>query len=298
MPDYALKDPIVEQSSIDIVSGTVIESPWRDLRRFTDARIGLGRAGNSIPSRELLKFQLAHAQAMDAVHVPLNVERICADITAAKNTVLHPKTLVLHSQATDRMVYLQRPDLGRQLDTHSCKLLSDYCSNSCDNSNKPVDLAIVVADGLSSRAVQQHAVPMIQALTHALQSDISQIWTFAPISIVKQGRVAVGDGVGELLNANAVLVLIGERPGLSSPDSLGMYLTWKPKRGLDDASRNCISNVRPHGLSYAEASRLAFYLLTESRRLALSGVDLKDRSNTDSTTQLQEINNFLLPKTS
>lgn len=271
-----------------------IANPWQVLRRFTDARVGLGRAGNSIPTAEMLNFQLAHAQAMDAVHTPLDIAQLCDDLSQAGDSIAHPKSFVLHSQATDRMVYLQRPDLGRQLDNHSCNTLSDYAAAN----NEPADLAIVIADGLSSSAVQQHAVLMIQAITTLLHSDLTLSWTCSPITVVKQGRVAVGDDVGESLNANAVLVLIGERPGLSSPDSLGMYLTWKPKRGLDDASRNCISNVRPHGLSYEEAARRAFYLLTESRRLALSGVDLKDRSDPDAITELQEINHFLLPKIS
>lgn len=275
------KSPFLESANdshvIDdpIIDSLITDNPWRKLRHFTDARIGLGRVGNSIPTDGLLKFQLAHAQAMDAVHTPLDISSLCDELCAY---IPDPDALILHSQAADRMVYLQRPDLGRQLDDASCQTLSEYQRNNCTQA----DLAIVIADGLSARAVQEHAVAVIAALAERLTSDPSQSWIFAPITVVQQGRVAIGDDVGELLNVKAVIVLIGERPGLSSPDSLGMYLTWQPKRGLDDSRRNCISNVRPQGLSYAEASRRAFYLLTESRRLSLSGVDLKDRSDTDS----------------
>lgn len=274
-------------------SQVIIDNPWRSLQQFTAARIGLGRVGNSIPTNELLAFQLAHAQAKDAVHTPLDVNRL-ADELSELQTVLLPDieadVQLVHSSAQDRMVYLQRPDLGRQLDHASYQTLAD----EFEYHPHQYDVAIVVADGLSSRAVQDHAAPLIKALIAQLQSDASNDWSIAPLTLVQQGRVAVGDDIGELLHAKTVLVLIGERPGLSSPDSLGMYLTWAPKRGLDDASRNCISNVRPQGLSYEEASRRAFYLLTESRRLKLSGVNLKDRSETEAITEQQESDDFLL----
>lgn len=289
------KSPFLESANDSyVIDDPIIDNPWRKLRHFTDARIGLGRVGNSIPTGELLKFQLAHAQAMDAVHTPLNIPALCDDLSE-KLCAYTSDALILHSQAADRMVYLQRPDLGRQLDDASCKTLSEYQQNN----PAQTDLAIVIADGLSARAVQEHAAAVIVALMERLASDPVQSWTLAPITVVQQGRVAIGDDVGELLNARAVIVLIGERPGLSSPDSLGMYLTWQPQRGLDDSRRNCISNVRPQGLSYAKASRRAFYLLTESRRLSLSGVDLKDRSDTasldtNSAEERQETPNFLL----
>jgi len=274
-------------------SDSVVINPWRTLRRFTNARIGLGRVGNSIPSNELFKFQLAHAQAKDAVHTPLDINVLCHDLTLMQTPVMLAEPLLLHSAVVDRMMYLQRPDLGRQLDEASCQKLTDYQQIK----QTEYDLVIVVADGLSSRAVQDHAVAVITLLTQRLAADKTQSWVVAPIVVVEQGRVAVGDDIGELLHGKAVLVLIGERPGLSSPDSLGMYLTWAPSRGLDDSSRNCISNVRPEGLSYSEASLRAFYLVTEARRLSLSGVNLKDRSDTLEVEVLQETQNFLLSKT-
>ncbi|PKH07583.1 ethanolamine ammonia-lyase subunit EutC [Moritella sp. Urea-trap-13] len=274
-------------------SDSVVTNPWRKLRRFTNARIGLGRVGNSIPSDELFKFQLAHAQAKDAVHTPLDIHLLCNDLTLMQTPVMLAEPLVLHSAVADRIMYLQRPDLGRQLNDISCQKLTDYQQMT----QTEYDLVIVVADGLSSRAVQDHAVAVISLIALHLAADKTNSWTVAPIIVVEQGRVAIGDDIGELLHAKAVLVLIGERPGLSSPDSLGMYLTWAPKRGLDDSSRNCISNVRPEGLSYNEASLRAFYLLTEARRLSLSGVSLKDRSDTKVVETLQDTQNFLLSKT-
>ncbi len=254
----------------------VIDNPWRSLRQFTAARIGLGRSGVSLPTKEMLEFQLAHAQARDAVHTPLDFPALTQQLeTLAEQYPLlsDEPPLKLHSEAVDRMTYLQRPDLGRRLDEASRVLLQQEQQTP----EQPFDLALVIADGLSATAIAHNAVPFIQALCEELQAD-KQPWKLAPITLVEQGRVAVGDDVGELLNAKTVLVLIGERPGLSSPDSLGLYLTWAPVRGLTDARRNCISNVRPEGLNFSEAAHKAGYLLRESRRLQLSGVQLKDRS--------------------
>ena len=254
----------------------VIDNPWRRLRQFTAARIGLGRSGVSLPTKEMLEFQLAHAQARDAVHTPLDFPALTQQLeTLAEQYPLlsDEPPLKLHSEAVDRMTYLQRPDLGRRLDEASRVLLQQEQQTP----EQPFDLALVIADGLSATAIAHNAVPFIQALCEELQAD-KQPWKLAPITLVEQGRVAVGDDVGELLNAKTVLVLIGERPGLSSPDSLGLYLTWAPVRGLTDARRNCISNVRPEGLNFSEAAHKAGYLLRESRRLQLSGVQLKDRS--------------------
>lgn len=254
----------------------VVENPWHRLRKFTSARIGLGRSGVSLPTKELLAFQLAHAQARDAVHTALDFSALAQQLALLHRQ--HPQLsselpIKLHSEAIDRMTYLQRPDLGRRLNESSADLLKarSEASEQC------FDLALVIGDGLSATAIAQNAVPFIKTLCEQLATD-SHDWTFAPITLVEQARVAVGDDVGELLNAKIVLVLIGERPGLSSPDSLGLYLTWAPARGLNDARRNCISNVRPGGLSFGEAAHKAGYLLRESRRLKLSGVNLKDRS--------------------
>ena len=251
--------------------GAVVENPWRRLREFTDARIGLGRAGISLPTSELLAFQLSHAQARDAVHLPLDIDALCSELAADPQLAALGEPIRLHSQATDRMTYLQRPDLGRLLDDASREQLVALC---CE---QPSDLAIVIVDGLSSRAIAQNAVPFLQRFMGLLASELPEC-SLAPLTIVEQGRVAVGDDVGALLNARAVLLLIGERPGLSSPDSLGLYLTWAPKPGLTDAARNCISNVRPAGLPHVEGAKRALYLLREAQRLKLSGVSLKDRT--------------------
>ena len=251
--------------------GAVVENPWRRLREFTDARIGLGRAGISLPTSELLAFQLSHAQARDAVHLPLDIDALCSELAADPQLAALGEPIRLHSQATDRMTYLQRPDLGRLLDDASREQLVALC---CE---QPSDLAIVIVDGLSSRAIAQNAVPFLQRFMGLLASELPEC-SLAPLTIVEQGRVAVGDDVGALLNARAVLLLIGERPGLSSPDSLGLYLTWAPKPGLTDAARNCISNVRPAGLPHVEGAKRALYLLREAQRLKLSGVNLKDRT--------------------
>ena len=252
----------------------VTENPWHLLREFTAARISLGRSGVSIPTSEMLAFQLAHAQARDAVHTPLDFDDLqqqLSELTKQFPKLITSKPITLHSQAVDRTDYLQRPDLGRSLDKKSVKKLQKIASTYNYN------LAIIVADGLSATAIYQNALPFIEALLETLQQD-EQPWTLAPITLVEQGRVAISDEIGELLNADLVLMLIGERPGLSSPDSMGLYLTWAPRVGLNDSSRNCISNVRPQGLIYSAAVQKAIYLLRESRRLKLSGVNLKDRS--------------------
>lgn len=270
--------------------GGVVDNPWSHLREFTDARIGLGRAGISLPTPQLLAFQLAHAQAIDAVHLPLDVTELCKQLTSLEPPAPSGQPLVLHSQAVDRMTYLQRPDLGRLLDDDSNERLTP----ADDAPEAACDLAIVVVDGLSALAVQQHAAPFIQSLSQELADDTDHEWRLAPLTVVEQGRVAIGDEVGALLNANAVVVLIGERPGLSSPDSLGLYLTWAPRRGVTDAHRNCISNVRPAGLDPAEASRRLLYLLGESRRRELTGVKLKDRSEDAVIEHENEAGNFLV----
>ncbi|PTB93516.1 ethanolamine ammonia-lyase [Marinobacter sp. B9-2] len=268
----------------------VTENPWRRLSAWTDARIGLGRAGISLPTREMLAFQLAHAQARDAVHLPLDTDQLMADLkelTGSRKTLLRHDPVHLQSQACDRITYLQRPDLGRRLSSQS----SEELDRRGHSGASPVDLALVIADGLSSYGVQQNAIAFLEALLTDIEAD-DQSWELAPLVVVSQGRVAIGDDVGHRLNARCVVVLIGERPGLSSPDSLGLYLTWQPGPGLTDASRNCISNIRPAGLSWGEASKRLMYLLREARRQKVSGVPLKDRS--EETVIEQGIGNFLL----
>ena len=267
----------------------VVENPWRRLREFTDARIGLGRAGVSLPTKELLEFQLSHARARDAVHFPLNCDGLMTAIEDSEVINCRVGDIHrVHSRASDRMEYLQRPDLGRRLNEHSRALLSQDSTKEHEVSSE-YDLGIVIVDGLSSLAVQQNVVPFLETLLPQLKD-----YSLAPITIVEQGRVAVGDEVGELLNARCVIVLIGERPGLSSPDSLGLYLTYAPHVGLTDAARNCISNIRPAGLPYSEATRRTQYLLDESRQLKLSGVNLKDRTQDDVIETVSGNKNFLI----
>ena len=241
---------------------SIIPNPWAALRQFTAARIALGRTGVSQPVAAHLAFQLAHARARDAVHHELETGKLAAGLAAAGLD-----SLVLHSAAADRHTYLQRPDLGRLLDAAS-RLAMPAAVSTCD-------LAIVIADGLSALAIEQNALPFLQVLMARLAPEQ---WTYDPVALVRQGRVAIGDEIGELFGAKAVLVLIGERPGLSSPDSMGLYLTWAPRRGLSDAARNCISNVRAAGLSYEDAACKLHYLLSESRRRQISGVALKDET--------------------
>ena len=266
----------------------VNDNPWQQLRRFTDARIGLGRAGISIPTQQMLEFQLSHAQARDAVHFPPDVERLEAQLLEAG--VEAP--IRLHSRAEDRMTYLQRPDQGRRLDDDSAQHLRSLLPSPAP----AYHLAVVIVDGLSSVAISQNTVPFLSALQEKLDGSASN-WSLAPLAVVEQGRVAVGDEVGELLNADMVLVLVGERPGLSSPDSLGLYLTWSPRVGLKDAMRNCISNVRPAGLKPEDAARKAMYLMEEARQRKLSGVKLKDRSADDVIDHRSDLKPFLLPDT-
>ncbi len=234
------------------------------LRDFTSARVELGRAGASIPTQALLEFQLAHARARDAVHLPLAVNSLVLELKQ-KNLA----SVTLASLARDRDEYLRRPDLGRRLSDDSRKRLTALPGEH-EPGEREYDAAFVIADGLSALAVHRHAVPLLDLLLQDLDSRI------APIAIVEQGRVAIGDDIGELLGARMVVVFIGERPGLSSPDSLGAYLTWQPRPGRTDAERNCISNIRADGLSYAAAAHKLLFLIHESRRLKLSGVRLKE----------------------
>ena len=265
----------------------VIANPWQALRQFTAARIALGRTGVSLPTAPQLDFQLAHARARDAVHLALDAQ-VLATVLASGLPQPAPACLLLHSAAESRNVYLQRPDLGRRLASASREAL--LALQPADGMH-PCDLAIVIADGLSALAIQQNALPFLQILLRRLALED---WALAPLAIIRQGRVAVGDEVGELLHAQAVLVLIGERPGLSSPDSMGLYLTWAPRTGLTDESRNCISNVRPTGLCYEDAACKLHYLLQESRRRHLSGVNLKDETPNGSESIADLTHRFLL----
>lgn len=233
---------------------------WRAL---TPARVGLGRTGVSLETSDLLDFQRCHAQARDAVHARLE----CAALAAALRELTGDAILQLRSAASDRVTYLQRPDLGRTLDEPS-RMLVDKISQAGGS-----DVSLIVADGLSALAIERHALPLLAELLPRLQG-----WRLAPLCVVEQGRVAIGDEIGAALGAEIAVVLIGERPGLSSPDSLGAYITWQPKPGRTDAERNCISNIRPEGLSYAQAAAQLGFILAAARRLRLTGVALKEQA--------------------
>ncbi|MBC8151308.1 MAG: ethanolamine ammonia-lyase subunit EutC [Bacteroidetes bacterium] len=235
--------------------------PWAFLRTHTAARIAQGRTGHSLPSHALLDFQLDHARARDAVFSELDLPCLTTELA-----LLHPAVLTLHSQATSRREYLQRPDLGRRLNIQTKFPTAGLTGIR-------VDLSIVIADGLSAAAVNHHAVPVVSRLVTAVNK---LGWSLAPIALVRQGRVAIADEVAHALGADLLVMLIGERPGLSSPDSLGAYLTFRPRPGLTDESRNCVSNIRPEGLPYDFAVQKLMYLLTEMKTRRLSGVGLKD----------------------
>lgn len=237
---------------------------WQRLSGMTPARIGLGRAGAGLPTREVLRFGLAHAEARDAVHAPMDVARIAESIEAAGFSVIEAA-----STAQDRDTYLRRPDYGRRLDSESRVVLTKAAKG-------PVDVALVVGDGLSARAIHENAVPMLSAFRPYAEKAG---WALSPVVVAAQARVALGDDIGEALNARAVVVLIGERPGLSSPDSLGAYLTFAPRPGRSDAERNCISNIRSAGLSHRAAAFKLNWLLTQAFALGLTGVKLKDDSD-------------------
>jgi ethanolamine ammonia-lyase small subunit len=241
---------------------------WAVLRRFTAARIALGRVGDSVPTAAALDFSLAHALARDAVHAPLDVPALEIGLAA-----LGHETLALHSAAADRAQYLRRPDLGRRLeDADRGRLRAAAAGLRLDGTPSPdaPRIAVVIGDGLSAVAVQRHAVPLLCALKPHLDQPL-----MAPLIIATQARVALGDEIGELLGADQIIMLIGERPGLSAHDSLGVYLTHGPRIGRTDAERNCISNVRPQGLSYDEAAQRLALLLRGAQRLGASGVLLK-----------------------
>ncbi|WP_172901165.1 ethanolamine ammonia-lyase subunit EutC [Pseudomonas frederiksbergensis] len=261
------------------------QNPLLELRRLTPARIALGRTGTSMPTSAQLDFQYAHAQARDAVHLPFDHSALSSQLTERGR-----ESLLLHSAATDRNSYLQRPDLGRKLSDESAQTLRDYARAHPGG----VDLAVVVADGLSALAVHRHTLPFLARME---EQTAIEGWSLSPVILVEQGRVAVADEIGELLGAKMVVILIGERPGLSSPDSLGLYFTYNPKVGLTDAYRNCISNVRLEGLSYGMAAHRLLYLMREACRRQLSGVSLKDEAQVqtlESDTGAGLKGNFLL----
>jgi len=235
---------------------------WPALRRATPARIGLGRAGAALTTSAHLDFQVAHARARDAVHAALDTERIIASLRALGLEPLH-----LRSAAADRPTYLRRPDLGRRLDPESRRIVAQRPPGGAD-------LVFVVADGLSATAVNAHAVALIAATLAGFGSAMPQI---GPVAIVEGGRVAIGDEVGGLLGAQLAAVLIGERPGLSAADSLGVYVTWQPAPGTVDAARNCLSNIRPLGMPIPDAAQALLRLVAGAQRHRVTGIGLSRR---------------------
>ena len=251
----------------------VTPDPWAELARRTPARIALGRAGAALPTDEVLRFALAHARARDAVHASFDAAALAGEIAA-----LSLRSLVVRSAAPDRPTYLRRPDLGRRLSPESRDALAAAAAG------ETCDLAVVVADGLSATAAHAQVVPLLRAFLPWVRRAG---WRLGPVVLAHQARVALGDEVGALLRARCVALLVGERPGLSSPDSLGIYLTYDPRPGRTDAERNCISNVRPEGLGFELASYKLAWLLDRALTRQLTGVQLKDESDAVPPTALK-----------
>jgi ethanolamine ammonia-lyase small subunit len=259
---------------------TLALDPWHSLTCFTPARIALGRAGISLPTRACLDFQLAHALARDAVNIPLDFAGLEQRLSEQGY-----QSMTLQSQAENQAMYLQRPDLGRLLNKSSLTCLQTTSLN-------PTDAVVVVADGLSSKAIEHHAIPFLSVLMPELQHKGYKI---PPVCLVKHGRVAIGDALAEHFASRLCIILIGERPGLSSPDSMGIYFTYLAKSGIStDAERNCISNIHKNGLTYQQALKKLLYLIDSSEKLKLSGVNLKDETSEFAVDVQQKQVNFLL----
>lgn len=231
---------------------------WKKYRSFTNARIALGRAGGSLTTSEMLSFRMDHALAKDAVWSEVNWDMLRSELAPLNHPMMSIK-----SQAETRQQYIQRPDFGRYLHPESVEKLKE--------AKEKTDIAIVISDGLSALAIETHVLPFLTALLPLLSS-----FRLAPLVLVRNGRVAIGDPIGEELQSQVTVVLVGERPGLSSPDSMGAYLTFDPKTGNTDERRNCISNIRAEGLSYDYAAQKLAFLISEALRRKLSGVNLKD----------------------
>jgi ethanolamine ammonia-lyase small subunit len=248
----------IEESNVDRDGA---QDFWAELRRATQARIGLGRAGDGLPTQRVLEFAAAHAAARDAVHTPLDADSLAAQVSR----IGLGESVRVHSRATDRSEYLRRPDLGR---------LPDPGAGFSTLTNTGADIGFVLADGLSPRALHDHGAAMLAAL----MAELGERYSLAAPVIATQARVALGDHIGRALGVATVLVLIGERPGLSVADSLGIYLTHRPRPGRADSERNCISNIHPpQGLGYRDAAKVAAGLIAGARRLGRSGIELKNR---------------------
>jgi len=236
-----------------------VDDLWLRFTSVTRARIALGRAGDALPTERLLEFAYAHASARDAVAAKVDFASLAQQLSPLA-------TIQVHSAAPDRSTYLRRPDLGR--------MLAEHCGERVRSG--PFDAVFVVADGLSASAVQAHAVPLLEALRARLDG-----WSLGPVVLAEQARVALGDEIGALMSASMVVMLIGERPGLSVPNSLGAYLTYDPHVGRRDSERNCISKIHADGLSYAAAADKLAWLMGQARMLGLTGVALKEDAGGD-----------------
>lgn len=263
------------------MSDIVTVNPWGALTQFTQARIALGRAGTSLPTRPHLDFQFAHARARNAVHHEFDHQAVIAQLAERKLNVLS-----LISAAKTRPIYLQRPDLGRKLSDESLEQLKTLSA-----APNGFDISIVVVDGLSSFAIEQNAIQFLDVLLPQLAA---RRYSISPVAVVRQGRVAIGDPICQSLNARLVIVLIGERPGLSSPDSLGCYITWMPCQQSTDADRNCISNIRRGGIDFSGAAHKLMYLIDQAFERQLSGVNLKDETEAKPLLASGKGRNFLL----
>lgn len=233
------------------------EDNWSFLKNFTKARIALGNVGGALPLNEVLDFRLAHAKAKDAIFSELAVNELSE---ALANLGVSP--MILKSNIENRNQYLTRPDLGRTLDAISSEILREQITEP--------DIVFVLVDGLSANAVNNHALAVLEGILPLLKTHFTY-----QVVLVKQGRVAIGDEVGELLKAKFTALFIGERPGLSSPQSMGIYTTYAPQKGLTDERRNCVSNIHPDGLSYEMATQILYYLIEQSFLRKISGVDIK-----------------------
>lgn len=257
------------------------EDPWKSLKKYTQARIAMGRCGSAVPTHELLQFRLAHARAIDAVHLPFYQENISQELEKISGTAV----LRLHSAAKDRAEYLKRPDLGRLLSEKSVQTIRNNMPQTSG-----YDISLVIADGLSSTAIENNIRPVMKLLLPILKE---KKFTLSPVSVVEQGRVAIADVIAELLHAKLAIIFIGERPGLTSPDSLGIYMTYNPQKGTTDERRNCISNIRQDGLSYSLACSKVVYLIEEAFKRELSGVELKDEQTYDEQLEMVEKNRLV-----
>jgi ethanolamine ammonia-lyase small subunit len=248
-------------ASSEISKKIVHDDPWHSLRSFTKARIALGKTGVAIPLKEVLEFKLAHALARDAVFSELKTNELYTVLQSFELPVY-----LLHSIAADRTTYMQRPDYGRRLDGDSAKKLTETGHNE-------FDIAVILADGLSAPAVNIHAIPLLEKVFELLKK---YNYSVAPVTLVQQGRVAIADEIGYLLHAKLSIILIGERPGLTTAESLGAYITYHPKPGLTDEARNCVSNIHPDGMGYDMAAEKIVYLARAAMEFKLSGINLKD----------------------